>query len=102
LAVELWIAIFFITRETIIPAGHSGYARPFEIFVTRINKTTFAITVSRAIYARFDGRVQQDEIQQYRESEYGHGGVRQKHNTDVVIILTFICGTISIISKSAP
>jgi len=52
------------------------------------------------ICRRFDGRVQ-EEIQQYHESEHGHDGVRQKHI--VVIILTYIiCGTISIISESAP
>lgn len=67
-----------------------------------ILKTIFAITVFKAIESiRFEGRVQQDEIHQYRESEYVHGGVRQKHTDVVVFIQTFICGTISIISKSA-
>jgi len=99
LGVELLVAIFGITNDTIVCAV-SEYARPIKLTVANVIQTLLARIVEIAVHRRHDGRVQGEEIQQYHESEHGHGGVRQKHI--VVIILTYIiCGTISVISESA-
>jgi len=76
-----------LTREARVRAVvRVDRARPVHLGVARRVQAFLATREVLAALQRLDGSVQVEEVQQHRENQHGHDGVRQRHVVVVVVV----------------